>query len=68
MTAMVDIAGLGHAYAGQAVLGDVNLEVGRGELVSIVGPSGCGKSTLLRAVAGLLRRRAAPTPQLVEAR
>ena len=35
-------------------LSNVNLEVGRGELLAIVGPSGCGKSTLLRLVAGLL--------------
>jgi NitT/TauT family transport system ATP-binding protein len=55
MTAMVDIAGLGHAYAGQAVLREVSVTVRRGELVSIVGPSGCGKSTLLRAVAGLIQ-------------
>ena len=31
----------------------VSLEVGAGELVSLVGPSGCGKSTFLRLVAGL---------------
>ena len=29
------------------------LEVGAGELVSLIGPSGCGKSTLLRLIAGL---------------
>jgi putative ABC transport system ATP-binding protein len=34
-------------------LEDVNLEVARGELVSIVGPSGSGKSTLLNLVGGL---------------
>ena len=36
-------------FALQAVL----LEVGAGELISLVGPSGCGKSTLLRLIAGL---------------
>jgi len=39
--------------AEEAVLVDVDLDVGRGELVAIIGPSGCGKSTLLNLVAGL---------------
>ena len=34
-------------------LRDIQIRVGRGELVALVGPSGCGKSTLLRIVAGL---------------
>ncbi len=34
-------------------LTDINLDVGRGELVSIVGPSGSGKSTLLNLIGGL---------------
>jgi putative ABC transport system ATP-binding protein len=33
----------------------VDIEVRRGELVSIVGPSGCGKSTLLHLLGGLAR-------------
>ena len=37
------------------VLEDVNLEVRKGELGSLLGPSGCGKSTLLNIVGGFLR-------------
>ena len=30
-----------------------DLEIAKGEIVSLLGPSGCGKSTLLRLIAGL---------------
>jgi putative spermidine/putrescine transport system ATP-binding protein len=36
----------------QALKG-INLNVEKGELVTLLGPSGCGKSTLLRCLAGL---------------
>jgi NitT/TauT family transport system ATP-binding protein len=42
-------------YGDLEVLNNINLTVGRREIVSIVGPSGCGKTTLLRCVAGLNR-------------
>jgi NitT/TauT family transport system ATP-binding protein len=38
---------------GVVALEDIDLEVGAGELVSLIGPSGCGKSTLLRIVGDL---------------
>jgi len=34
-------------------LRNVTMNIGEGELISLVGPSGCGKSTLLRILAGL---------------
>ena len=36
------------------VLHDVNLRVGRGEVVGVIGESGCGKSSLARVISGLL--------------
>jgi NitT/TauT family transport system ATP-binding protein len=38
---------------GVMALGPLDLDVRKGEFVSLVGPSGCGKSTALRIVAGL---------------
>lgn len=38
-----------------AALSELDLRIGRGELVTIVGPSGSGKSTLLNLVAGIDR-------------
>jgi putative spermidine/putrescine transport system ATP-binding protein len=37
------------------VLDGIDLDIARGELVSLLGPSGCGKSTLLRMVAGFIK-------------
>jgi len=39
---------------GVTALQDIDLEVGRGEFVSLIGPSGCGKSTLLRVIGDLV--------------
>jgi len=55
---MISLAGVSKYYNGKrrvVALESVNLEVARGEMVSIVGPSGSGKSTLLNLIGGLDR-------------
>ena len=41
------------SFGSNTVLKDINLEVEKGQLVTLLGPSGCGKSTLLRCLSGL---------------
>jgi NitT/TauT family transport system ATP-binding protein len=50
----VSLRGVTKIYqSGVMALGPFDLDVGRGEFVSLLGPSGCGKSTALRLIAGL---------------
>ena len=48
--AIVRIKNLKKSFGDNEVLKDVNLEVERGEVVTILGPSGSGKSTMLRCI------------------
>ena len=49
----LSLEGVSHAYGRNSVVNDVDLAVGRGQIVCLLGPSGCGKSTVLRIAAGL---------------
>jgi zinc transport system ATP-binding protein len=46
--------GLTIQYEGNLALSDVDFELSRGEIVTIVGPNGSGKSTFLRAIIGAI--------------
>ena len=49
---------------GVMALGPLDLEVRKGEFVSLLGPSGCGKSTALRLIAGLAAPSSGTRPGL----
>ena len=52
---LIKIEDLSFAYDKDLILENINLEIKKGELTSIVGPNGAGKSTLAKLMAGFLR-------------
>lgn len=50
---MLELEHIGKRYGDNIVLDDINLQIGTGEIVSILGPSGGGKTTLLNILLGL---------------
>ena len=50
---MLELKGIKKSYDGTIVLRNINLNIEKGEIVSILGPSGCGKTTLLNIILGL---------------
>lgn len=51
---LIEIEGLHAGYGGIPVVRDLNLKVGRGEVVALLGPNGAGKTTTLLTISGLL--------------
>ncbi|MEX0852851.1 MAG: ABC transporter ATP-binding protein [Bauldia sp.] len=52
---IVAVRGVSMVYGSNVeALRDVDLDIPRGKLTSLLGPSGCGKTTLLKIIAGLL--------------
>jgi branched-chain amino acid transport system ATP-binding protein len=58
MSSILRVEGLYSGYGELPVLEDVRLEVGHGEIVSVVGANGAGKTTLLLTIGGHLRAHA----------
>jgi glutamate transport system ATP-binding protein len=47
---LVVLEGVNKSFGAQHVLRDIDLTIGRGEVVVVIGPSGSGKSTLCRTI------------------
>jgi len=52
---LLSVRGLHAGYGDLPVVHDLNLEVGAGEVVSLVGANGAGKSTLLKSIVGVVK-------------
>lgn len=50
MSAIIEIEHLRKSFGENEVLKDINMNVNKGEVVTIIGSSGSGKSTLLRCI------------------
>ncbi len=50
----IEFTGVSKSYGpGRLVLSAIDLNIQKGEFVTIIGPSGCGKSTVLKLISGL---------------
>lgn len=66
---LVRLCGVSKIFrTGTQALRDIDLDVHRGEIVTLLGPSGCGKSTILRMIAGLDRPNAGTVETAIDDR
>lgn len=52
--AQLEVRDLAAGYGGVPIVSGINLDVGLGEVVSVVGPNGAGKSTVLKALVAVI--------------
>lgn len=52
---MISASNLKVGYEDKVIIENLNLEINKGEVVSIIGPNGCGKSTLLKSLSRMIK-------------
>ncbi|MCK5542528.1 MAG: ABC transporter ATP-binding protein [Desulfobacterales bacterium] len=52
---MLQVGNLSFNYGKTCVLKDINLNVKKGEIISVLGPNGVGKTTLLKCLLGMIK-------------
>lgn len=55
---MLSVQNLRAWYGNVEAIHGINLEVGKGELVTLIGSNGAGKSTTLKSIVGLMKKKA----------
>jgi branched-chain amino acid transport system ATP-binding protein len=58
MTSLLSVSNLEVAYGNIPALRGIDLDVNRGEIVTLIGANGAGKTTTLRTISGLLKPKA----------
>ncbi|MFN2466444.1 MAG: ATP-binding cassette domain-containing protein [Candidatus Dormibacteria bacterium] len=51
---LLKVDGVGISFGGVRALGNISLELNRGEILGLIGPNGAGKTTLFNCVSGVL--------------
>jgi branched-chain amino acid transport system ATP-binding protein len=52
---MLKVSNVTAGYGRTVILQDISIDIGRGEVVTIIGSNGAGKTTLLRTISGLVK-------------
>ena len=52
---LLEIKGVSLNFGGLAVVADLDIDVAKGEIVSVIGPNGAGKTTLFNLITGIYR-------------
>ena len=53
---MIRLENINKSFAEKQVLDNLNLDIHKGEAITIIGGSGSGKSVLIKHIIGLLKR------------
>ncbi len=55
MTPTLQVKGVCKAFGGIVVADNVDLDIGRGEILGLIGPNGAGKTSLFNLISGVIR-------------
>lgn len=53
MESILKVDHITQRFGGLVALSDINMEIGKGEIIGIIGPNGAGKTTLFNIVTGI---------------